>query len=67
MDKWQRIETAPRDGTYFIARVRSLPPDLRVMVGKFSQGNIFSSHPGRWNYEPTHWMPLPAPPEDDSQ
>jgi hypothetical protein len=58
VSEWLPIETAPRDGS--------------AVLGFEKQGN----HPGDWSvirwtgYEfegdrignPTHWMPLPAPP-----
>lgn len=61
--KWQPIETAPKDGTRIL------------LCGK--NGKIADSHYGQpdgwanprcfiWPYvnaNPTHWMPLPKPPE----
>ena len=55
---WQPIETAPKDGSVFLIR----------------QGNLAASHAFFRNGElkhidyshtnnPTHWMPLPHPPE----
>lgn len=59
---WRPIETAPRDGTM-------------ILVGRWDQGlaTVYGDHwaedPGCWYdssglFEPTHWMPLPEPPED---
>ena len=60
MTDWQPIETAPKDGT-----------DVLVWCG----GAMFIAYMevGRWFFDrtdhsvkplPTHWMPLPAPPEN---
>lgn len=68
MSEWQPIETAPKDGTdvllFRATKYRVLPP---TVAGWFDKGVI----PGWYTYdepdkafdgEPTHWMPLPAPP-----
>jgi hypothetical protein len=63
--QWQPIETAPKDGAWVIC-----------LVGGDAIEGVMRN--GRWNYislnshgcgccgdddpEPTHWMPLPAPP-----
>ena len=61
--EWQKIETAPKDGTELLIYTEELG---RVVL-------YFCDHvkPGRWlsgfNDDDvltlTHWMPLPAPPE----
>lgn len=69
--KWQPIETAPKDGTHIIAwRATAKPPHCESMyfVPYDEDGN------GLWHWVqdgdspsenfPTHWMPLPPPPED---
>lgn len=65
--QWQPIETAPKDGTRVILYV----PPYGAMTGH----NTFSNFGGRqsdyWSChsslnrdaQPTHWMPLPTPPE----
>jgi hypothetical protein len=66
---WQPIKTAPKDGTgflYFIQPVPSFPDFIAIGAGHFSDGvyravDFFSDGPGPI-IEPTHWMPLPAPP-----
>ena len=72
---WQRIETAPRDGTHVLAY--RVPPGIRftsltnppTVVHWFddpeepgfytSVNELAPEHP----FNPTHWMPLPAPPQ----
>jgi hypothetical protein len=70
---WQPIETAPRDGTDFIAyneftgpyitAAKSIspiaaPPDGTI---KFPM-HYWHGQKGTWFPEPTHWQPLPARP-----
>lgn len=64
---WQPIETAPKDGTKFDAWVPSRFGGYRMADlsfgprGKLRQhGELTAAELPRW---PTHWMPLPAPPE----
>lgn len=69
--KWQPIETAPKDGSYFLAYFplnglhdgwcRTVPiyytkSGEYVFASRAASG--FSSA-----FQPTHWMPLPAAPE----
>jgi hypothetical protein len=62
MSGWQPIETAPKDGTHVIIFD---PSDSRPREA------VFDTCYGQWvdpieaydEYSPTHWMPLPAPPE----
>ena len=62
--KWRPIETAPKDGTPIIYF------DGRHCIGEaFWQDK--DEHPPAWwdeanteEVEPTHWMPLPNPPEE---
>ena len=56
---WRPIETAPRDGTDFLA-LCEYKRKHHQMVGCFAPNGKFASWPGRNNYHPTHWMPLPA-------
>lgn len=67
---WQPIETAPKDETHILlwrpnGNSRHLP-----VIGFYSSWNRwwttgevdrFHDHVPLW--APTHWMPLPAPPE----
>lgn len=60
MSEWQPIETAPRDGTRVIVFVPVL--DDGDVLGK---SLVFEAcyRPWGWGCEPTHWMPLPDPPQ----
>jgi hypothetical protein len=61
--EWQPIETAPRDGTDVLTfphyRVTSYNPDLNG----FSHFSVYHDCDRLHSPQPTHWMPLPAPPE----
>jgi hypothetical protein len=62
--KWKPIETAPRDGTYFLAYdLKSLwrdrPP---VAVVHFDDG--FEDRFGYIYTNLTHWCELPEPPKE---
>ena len=66
MSKWQPIETAPTDGTAVL-----LYPYLDdwanayVVYGYATLDGEWFSEVGRLTFEPTHWMPLPEPPEEN--
>lgn len=61
--EWQDIETAPKDGTRIILcwdDSATLPAHVELGKRKgFAWANTYG-HP--FQGEPTHWMPLPAPP-----
>ena len=64
-DKWQPIETAPKDGTKVLIFVMG----KNVMQASYSRCNEYwidcwcSNMSGV--YSPTHWQPLPKPPKED--
>lgn len=78
MSEWKPIETAPRDGTHLLLACREDSREVSMVVGWFddqyyydvdtlgcfvaplSDGYIRGVH--RYVGEPTHWLPLPAPP-----
>ena len=75
MSDWQTIESAPKDGTYFLAielfqRVvydddggeKSSPEDYQVV--RWSKKGWVSFGLIFSSFEPTHWMPLPPPPKE---
>jgi len=56
---WQPIQTAPKDGSPFLG----CDPDY-IFVTIWDRGNrVHLTDTGRGFCYPTHWMPLPAPPE----
>ena len=60
---WQPIETAPRDGIAIIGAWQCLNKTWDMNMVQFYDGNWFNYYyDGAHN--PTHWMPLPNPPED---
>jgi len=76
MREWQPIETAPTDGTRFLAyRSGDDPEDIGVVsiIHRHDPGGALRNP--KHNYEtwvtdfgspstqPTHWMPLPEPPK----
>ena len=68
---WQPIETAPRDGTEILLYVGTLCHDYGVAWWNGEWWEMGSREcagmKDRFDVEfgaPTHWMPLPEPPED---
>lgn len=60
--EWQPWETAPKDGTPFLAGW-SFGGLEAMQPAKWMQGHFVHT----WDHdilrgEPSHWMPLPAPP-----
>ena len=61
--QWQPIETAPKDGTWVL-----------IWCGWVGHPRSSAFEHGSWqnlpwvanskDYNPTHWMPLPAPPAE---
>lgn len=78
--QWQPIETAPRDGTPVLTYSADAAADPRqgpvgnpctpILVMAYIVGEWeLVDEIGDWHipqYDPTHWMPLPAPPVDSS-
>jgi len=65
---WQPIETAPRDGTWFLGFEpgKHLEDQNRVWKwvddGADWQGFVDAADMNDYDEQPTHWMPLPEPP-----
>jgi hypothetical protein len=60
VDGWRPIETAPRGGERFVAHIAN----GQITVGWYISGKFFvADNLGSGETEPTHWMPLPTPPE----
>lgn len=62
MSEWQKIETAPIDGTEVLVYV---PRRLGALIG-----TAYNTTGAQWwgrnlgDLKPTHWMPLPEPPSE---
>jgi hypothetical protein len=62
--QWEPIDTAPHDGTHIV-----LSDGEVVTVGRYLEnGRWFGANADPTDYwdgelYPTHWMPLPTPPE----
>lgn len=70
MSEWQPIETAPMDGTEFLAfKASEFGPVICVCTWIDSDHpdydgdtpHVCWDHSGFW--DATHWMPLPEPPK----
>jgi hypothetical protein len=69
--KWQTRETAPKDGTYFLAWVpltqmdkdQGCLDDGDMRVVWFEGRGQFTSDRDLGDEPFTHWQPLPAPPK----
>lgn len=61
MSEWKPIETAPKDGMVLVAGFWDDGRSWRD-IGHCDHLGVV----GRWDYnlEPTHWMPLPEPPDE---
>lgn len=75
MSEWQPIETAPKDGTLILLFRPTALPWGKVAPGKWNSQADHKRPSPFWDmwlriggtyesraWEPTHWMPLPAPP-----
>jgi hypothetical protein len=61
---WQPIVTAPRDGTWIMVGATNLHPcDAYWGWSQVGQTWDWMDNAGLFAAQPTHWMPLPAPPE----
>lgn len=63
MSEWQPIETAPKDGTEFAAYDKATGTKHVTWWDIYDwydpDQHYYSEAPA---FNPTHWMPLPAPP-----
>jgi hypothetical protein len=78
MTEWQPIETAPKDGTRVILgffrpnvfETLDQKPQAGIVLGRYVRGDVPPLCASAWQtesgqgfqWEPTHWMPLPEPP-----
>lgn len=58
---WQPIETAPKDDTEFLGwNGASIEKTWRGWHDGEKPVYVYADY---WSWLPTHWMPLPSPPE----
>jgi hypothetical protein len=74
---WQPIETAPKDGTRVLGFSAGEWPDEQISTTRCTkagewiheccvESTIWGDYDhGRW--EPTHWHPLPEPPQSQAE
>lgn len=60
--EWKPIETAPKDGTF----VLTYDSEYGFLVCSFTAGFWFPFD-GDYPIDPTHWMPFPEPPPDETK
>ncbi len=68
-DKWQPIETAPKDGTHII--LPRFGDEYFEVAGGEWRLNPKAGEDGlngfeAWISNPTHWMPIPTPPKQEA-
>jgi len=71
MSDWQPIETAPKDGTEFLAAIQVHNTrgdewwERHVVAVDDATGDLISDQP--WSLgDYSHWMPLPDPPKEET-
>ena len=65
MTEWQPIETAPKDETR-ILMYRTGYAESTAVGAYWPTWEQWVSVPGSYTWKPTHWMPLPKPPSEDT-
>lgn len=76
MSEWRGIETAPKDGTRFLATNGKIFAACCWYVTRMwlldnpsafrAEHEAHPDHDGEFKrWEPTHWMPLPEPPSGE--
>ena len=69
MTDWQPIATAPKDGTWVLLGdfKEALAEEHSYGVARFHDGIWQDGYQPKWYwdaaFDPTHWKPLPPPPD----
>ena len=67
VSEWQYIETAPLAGEPVLVFCPGNDPEERIIMGVYSlNANLWRIHIDGQRLNPTHWLPLPTPPETDA-
>lgn len=61
--QWMPIETAPRDGTRVLVYIEGGGLYWRIIARTLDESGGWYTDPGKHHVQPTHWQPIPAPPE----
>lgn len=61
MNTWHPIATAPKDGTPFLAYDKTNEHPIMVHAD-YAKGPVMLGDECNYISDPTHWMPIPAPP-----
>lgn len=64
-NEWQPMETAPKDGRYILTWSKGGGRSI-MYRSLYSDGWCEDHDGGEEKHFPTHWMPLPEPPEKSS-
>lgn len=70
MSEWQPIESAPKDGTLVLCAAGALMASCMYRSHMTPNWVLPGQNGWIWPFgkeDPTHWMPLPAPPVDVTQ
>ena len=72
VNKWQPIETAPKDGTSFLAAIPWEGEPLEILRMRWDEiaclfGDATYAPFIEDQEQPTHWMPLPPPPKEEER
>lgn len=69
---WQKIDSAPRDGTFVLLFSPDADPERCVFVGQWFDHESYPDGGAWWSdresdsfpidADPSHWQPLPDPP-----
>ncbi len=76
--QWQPIETAPKDGSLILVFEPTCHADEQIWMTEWrantaatswggSEGGAWTIYMDGQRIEPTHWMPLPAPPTENAK
>lgn len=66
MSEWKDMESAPRDGTWVLLYWPTMPVSWSYPTGFNHDDGYGWLMPSNMDYGevfPTHWVPLPSPPE----
>ena len=63
--EWQKIDTAPKDGTPILIYDTGMMVSIRWDRSKWNLPDFLEMSHAGMEIWPTHWMPLPEPPKKE--